>query len=89
MNTLKVDSLESPARTHSFSDNLDPLLKRRQAAQYLNVHPGTLANWGANKQRSLYRDLPIVRVGRSCYYRKSTLDAFIAKRTTTIPHDAD
>lgn len=55
----------------------DPLLDRPQAAEYLGVTPGTLEVWASTGRYSL----PFVKVGRSVKYRKSDLDAWLAKRT--------
>lgn len=56
--------------------NADPLLSRRQAADYINVKYGTLGVWASTKR---YR-LPFIRVGRDAKYRKSALDNFLAER---------
>lgn len=55
----------------------DKLLSRKEAAQYLDVAPQTLACWWTNKRYSL----PLIKIGRHVKYRKSDLDAFIARNT--------
>lgn len=54
----------------------DPLLSRKEAAQYLGVSPQTLAIWVTTKRYNL----AMVKIGRLAKYRKSDLDAFIASR---------
>jgi hypothetical protein len=55
----------------------DPLFDEKQAADYIDVQPGTLANWRSTGRYSL----AFVRVGRKIRYRKSALDFFMAART--------
>ena len=57
----------------------DPLLNRPQAAEYIGVKPQTLAVWATTGRY----DLPMIRVGRSVRYRKSSLDAWLRARTVT------
>jgi excisionase family DNA binding protein len=59
------------------NENPDPLLSRKEAAEYLGIDARTLANW---KCSGRYR-LPAVRVGRLVKYRKSALERFIEERT--------
>lgn len=53
------------------------LVTREQAAEYLGVTPRTLAVWACTKRYNL----PFVKIGRLVKYRRSELDAFIARRT--------
>lgn len=53
-----------------------PLLTEQQAAEFLNIRPGTLACWRVNKRYPL----PYVKIGRSVRYRLSDLEAFAAAR---------
>lgn len=53
------------------------LLTREQAAEYLGIKTQTLACW---KLTGRY-GLPVVKVGRLCKYRRSDLDAFLARNT--------
>lgn len=53
------------------------LLTRDQAAEYLGITPRTLAVWACVKRYNL----PYVKVDRLVKYRRSDLDAFIARRT--------
>jgi len=55
----------------------DPLLTRDQAAEYLGVKPQTLSVWACCQRYNL----PVIKVGRLCKYRKSDLDAWIERRT--------
>jgi excisionase family DNA binding protein len=48
------------------------LLTREEAAVYLGVAVQTLAIWKCTKRQ----DLPFVKIGRLCKYRRSELDAF-------------
>jgi hypothetical protein len=67
-----VKNLESAIK------NIDsPLMTRVEAAAYLKIRPQTMALW---RQTGRY-NLPCIKVGRVCRYRKSDLDAFIASRT--------
>ena len=49
------------------------LMVRADAAEYLGVTEGTLANW----QSTGYRKVPHLKIGRRVIYRKQDLDAFI------------
>jgi excisionase family DNA binding protein len=51
------------------------LLSREQAARYLGVSPRTLAVWKSTGRYCL----PVCKIGRLAKYRKSDLDAFIAR----------
>lgn len=57
--------------------NADPLLSIPEAAAYLSIKPQTLNNWRATGRYNL----PAVKVGRLVRFKKSDLDAFIARRT--------
>lgn len=54
----------------------DPLLRRKIAAKYLDVSPGTMAVWDCTKRH----DLKPIKIGRYVYYRKSVLDAVLEDR---------
>lgn len=64
-------------------DAEDPLFDEIEAAAYLNIKPGTLANWRCTGRYAL----AFVRIGRTIRYRKSALDAFRDARTVT-PQEA-
>ena len=64
-----------------FTKSRSDLLSRQDAAIYLGVTVRTLAVW---KCTGRY-DLPCVKIGRLAKYRKSDLDAFIARRTVGGP----
>jgi len=52
------------------------LLNRKQAAEYLTISPGTLANWhstGAQK-------IPMIKIGRLCRYREKNLDHWLEQQ---------
>lgn len=51
------------------------LLSRKEAAAYLGVAEQTLAIWKCTKRY----DLPHVKIGKLVKYKKSELDAFIAR----------
>ena len=53
------------------------LLTREQAAEYLGIAPQTLAVWAVTGRY----DLPMIKVGRCCRYRKADLDKFLDRRT--------
>lgn len=50
-------------------------MDRKTAARYLGISPNTLAVWDCTKRY----DLKPLKVGRSVRYRKSELDAFLAR----------
>ena len=52
------------------------LLTTNEAAQILGIKPQTLAYWRCVKRY----DLPYIRVGRSCRYKRSDIDKFIESR---------
>jgi excisionase family DNA binding protein len=53
------------------------LLTREEAAEYLGVKVQTLAIWATTKRYNL----PMVKVGRLCKYRREDLDKWLASRT--------
>lgn len=53
------------------------LLTEAQAAEKIDVSPGTLSVW---RSTGRYR-LPFIKVGRKVRYRASDLDAWMASRT--------
>jgi len=50
----------------------NPLISNAQAAQILNINPGTLASW-----RCLGRGPRYVKVGRAVFYRLSALSGWL------------
>ena len=52
-------------------------LTREQAAEYIGVKPQTLGAWASSGRYNL----PMVKVGRLCKYRRSDLDAWLQART--------
>lgn len=57
----------------------NPRMTRREAAEYLNLSAGTLANWAV----SGLHDLPYFRCGRKVLYMKADLDNWLENRRTT------
>ena len=57
----------------------NPRMTRREAAEYLHLSVGTLANWAVTG----LHDLPYFRCGRKAIYMKADLDAWLEKRRTT------
>lgn len=53
------------------------LLTTAEAAQILNIKPKTLTYWRCVKRYTL----PYVKVGKSCRYKPSDIQAFIESRT--------
>jgi hypothetical protein len=53
------------------------LLSRREAAAFLGILEQTLAVWACTKRYNL----PVVKVGRLCKYRRSDLERFINGET--------
>lgn len=58
----------------------DPLLSEAQAAEMLNVKPGTLSVWRCTRRYPLR----YVKVGRFVRYRQSDIEAFLASRTVEV-----
>ena len=56
------------------------LLTRKEAAAYLGIAEQTLAIWHCTKRY----DLPCAKIGRLVRYRKSDLDAFIARNMKNV-----
>lgn len=55
-------------------------LTREQAADYLGLgNPHTLAVWHSTGRYNI----PVIKIGRKVFYRRSDLDAFVASRTQT------
>ncbi|MDX2073589.1 MAG: helix-turn-helix domain-containing protein [Alphaproteobacteria bacterium] len=55
----------------------EPLLNRKEAAEYLGIKEHTLSVWASEHRY----DLPYVKVGRLVKYRLSDLAAFVARNT--------
>lgn len=53
------------------------LLSRREAAAFLGILEQTLAVWACTKRYNL----PVVKVGRLCKYRRSDLERFVNGET--------
>ncbi len=62
--------------TASIVDRIAPsgLMKPEQAAEYLQITPGTLAVWRSNNRKKL----AFVKIGGQVRYRREDLDKFIA-----------
>lgn len=56
----------------------DLLLTEAQAAEILNVEPGTLSVWRCTKRYNI----PFVKVGRSVRYSRKALQDWIDSRTS-------
>lgn len=52
---------------------MQAMMDRKQAAEYLGVAPGTLANWQCSK----FRRIPHVKIGRAVKYRLTDLERWI------------
>lgn len=59
-------------------DDLRSLLSAREAADFLNVQPQTLAKWRTVGGECA---IPYVKVGRSIRYRRSALEQYIEANT--------
>lgn len=55
------------------------LLSRKEAAEYLGVHPQTLAKWAST---GAYQ-LKYLKIGGRAFYRKSDLEAWLRTRERT------
>lgn len=59
------------------NQSADPLFTPKEASEYLGVSNDTLSVW-----RCVGRyNIPFIKVGRLVKYRKSSLDAFLDRRT--------
>ncbi|WP_074719591.1 helix-turn-helix domain-containing protein [Nitrosomonas ureae] len=59
------------------NQSTDPLFTPKEASEYLGVSNDTLSVW-----RCVGRyNIPFIKVGRLVKYRKSSLDAFLDRRT--------
>lgn len=65
-----------PRDLHALHSN--ELLSRDEAARYLGVASATLAGWASTGSQAI----PVAKIGGLAKYRKSDLDAFIARRTS-------
>lgn len=74
-----MQSPNTEQRTH------EPLLTEQQAAELLNIRPGTLACWRVTKRYPL----PYVKIGRSVRYRRSDLEAFASSREQGADESSD
>ncbi len=52
------------------------LLTRSEAAQFLRLSPGTLANWMSTQKQKI----PCVKLGGRIYYQEASLKKWIAKQ---------
>ena len=59
--------------THAGTPTVSSWLTRREAADYMGVHPRTLANWAAAGRGPRYSKPS----GSSCMYRLDDLDAYL------------
>ena len=55
----------------------EQLLSRKEAAAYLGLAVQTLAGWASSKRY----ELPFIKLGRLAKYRRSDLEAFVARMT--------
>jgi excisionase family DNA binding protein len=53
------------------------LIDETEAADFLNISPGTLSVWRSTGRYSI----PFVKVGRRVRYRRSDLEAWLQSRT--------
>lgn len=77
MDTSKNQQQSKPAGAPRFESEL---LSRKEAAAYLGIAEQTLAIWKCTNRY----DLPCAKIGRLVRYRKSDLDAFIARNMGNV-----
>lgn len=63
--------------------NLDKLLSRKEASEFLGCKENTLAVWATNQRY----DLPFYKVGRLVKYKLSDLENFIDKNQQGVGND--
>lgn len=61
--------------------NDDPLLTRKEAAEYLNISEGTLGVWACTKRVNL----KIYKIGNAVRYPLSGLKKFLEENTVKTP----
>ncbi len=63
------------------TETIPDKMNRQQAADYLGVSPGFLANdvWTQRHK------VPFQKIGRRCIYPRQMLDAWLATRTVNAP----
>lgn len=76
METSKNQQQSQPAGARFESE----LLSRKEAAAYLGIAEQTLAIWHCTQRYSL----PCAKIGRLVRYKKSDLDAFIARNMKNV-----
>lgn len=52
------------------------LMNRREAAQFLRLNPGTLANWHSTGRYKI----PALKLGKRVFYRKHELEQWLETR---------
>jgi excisionase family DNA binding protein len=70
LKAVKVKELKARAQP---ATNEDPVLSRDDAAHYLGIASNTLKKW------AMQRRIAITKVGRLNKFRKSDLDAYLAR----------
>ena len=83
MNTVN-QTPSSRAEVALFQKFESDLLTREQAAAYLGIAAQTLSIWKWAKRY----DLPFVKIGRLVKYKRSDLDAFIRRHSTSQNQDS-
>ncbi len=63
------------------------LLNTKEAARFFRIHPHTLEKWRMNRHPIDFTPPDYVLVGRSVFYRRSTLELWLQRRT--FNHTAD
>lgn len=76
MDTSKNQQPSQPASPRFASE----LLSRKEAAAYLGIAEQTLAIWHCTQRYQL----PCAKIGRLVRYKKSDLDAFIARNMKNV-----
>ena len=61
----------------SILQEVDPLLTREQAADYLGIRPQMLASWHSTGRYQLR----VVKVGTRARYKRSDLEKFVERRS--------
>jgi len=70
--------MQTPALNHPIRRSSE-LLDETEAADLLNLAPGTLSVWRSTGRYAL----PFLKVGRRVRYRRADLEAWLSARTCT------
>lgn len=77
MSRLEIDTTPPPRKEKKPYKSLEDMLTTDEAAEVLGLAPSTLRTWRCTKAVQI----PVVKIGTACRYRRSDLIRFIEKNT--------